>query len=570
MVSGTTRRSSNGRALRSGGVVDDQLVEIKFHGFGRWTGRVMGDLPTRPRLQQELRDLGSTSPQKTIVRISWGEAGGEHERDADCGWILHHDRNVLLSTLTAEFQPGRLTTGFQPDDRPRNSVTLVSGPPPGCRFLAPEIDVGDLEWLSGSHVDEERFEAAFKRLRDPSADDLDDRRLAAGLPRLALPLPLLYLVQLEHPENRYRPRFVSLGAAKIADQQLRCMQGPGKFEILISVLVDLIGIQRRHLTAVIDDGVGWRQVFRVAEALVLLISEHPDDGNPWEWAELIRTDPARSRSLLSCLLLAVGAIFSACHSATEIAALLSGGGLRARATAAGWARLEEFMLLLCEDVVLPDGLEDHVWHNVDIPGVPDAPSLNVEATWRDLLWLKHMRELPTGLRRVREDLGRGAHPRDWVLAESPEDPACSATIELMCAAVFHGQSHPDIGVAEMRALGAYFSERLTDLLRRGDRDPLAFAPEDDPFAMAPSESSEGSDWEADSDPWAAIHGWYGDALPESDGESSPPPKRARLSADAMARREALLDHEIAARALHTPPWTRNLRNRSVAMTKKRD
>ena len=42
------------------------------------------------------------------------------------------------------------------------------------------------------------------------------------------------------------------------------------------------------------------------------------------------------------------------------------------------------MFLLCEDVVLPDGFEDHVWHNVDIPGVTDAPSLNVDATWQDL------------------------------------------------------------------------------------------------------------------------------------------------------------------------------------------
>ena len=53
----------------------------------------------------------------------------------------------------------------------------------------------------------------------------------------------------------------------------------------------------------------------------------------------------------------------------------------------------------------------------------------------------------------------------------------------------------------------------------------------------------------------------------SDDEASPPPKRARRTADAMALHEALIDPEIAARALHTSPHSRNLRNRSVARRK---
>ena len=110
------------------------------------------------------------------------------------------------------------------------------------------------------------------------------------------------------------------------------------------------------------------------------------------------------------------------------------------------------------------------------------------------------------------------------------------------------------GMQGMRQVGAYYSERLVDLLRRGDRDPLAFALVAEPFAMEPSEPSEGSEWDSDSD------AGY-DAPPGSDDESSPPAKRARRTADAMARHEALMDHEIAVRALHTPPWTRNLRNR---------
>ena len=54
--------------------------------------------------------------RKTIVRVSWGEAGGEQActgRRAWLAWVLHHD--LLLSTLTAEFQrAGNLAT-------PRNS-----------------------------------------------------------------------------------------------------------------------------------------------------------------------------------------------------------------------------------------------------------------------------------------------------------------------------------------------------------------------------------------------------------------------------------------------------------------
>ena len=98
---------------------------------------------------------------------------------------------------------------------------------------------------------------------------------------------------------------------------------------------------------------------------------------------------------------------------------------------------------------------------------------------------------------------------------------------------------------------ADLERRGADLLRRGDRDPLAFAPGPDPDF-----------WPEGSDP-------DGDDYGELD-ESPPPPKRARRTADAMAQREALVDHEIAVRALHTSPWTRNLRNRSVARTKEQD
>ena len=59
------------RALRSAGVVDGQLVELKLHGLVRWTGLVIGNCAQRP-----------SDTRKTIVRVSWGEAGGEHEQEA--------------------------------------------------------------------------------------------------------------------------------------------------------------------------------------------------------------------------------------------------------------------------------------------------------------------------------------------------------------------------------------------------------------------------------------------------------------------------------------------------------
>ena len=91
-----------------------------------------------------------------------------------------------------------------------------------------------------------------------------------------LPLPLLYLVQLEHPCLAYRPRFASLGAVKIADELLRCARpGIGRFELLVAVLVDLLAVHELHLKSPLDDGVGWRQIFRILEALVLMIGGHP-------------------------------------------------------------------------------------------------------------------------------------------------------------------------------------------------------------------------------------------------------------------------------------------------------
>ena len=163
------------RALRSAGVVDGQLVELKLHGLVRWTGLVIGNCAQRP-----------SDTRKTIVRVSWGEAGGEHEQDADSGWILHHDRGLLLKTLT---------TTYQTDENrapPRSAVTLATGPPPGCRFLAPEVDFEDLEWLSGQRVCEARFDAALTALRDPLTQDAPTC-CSDG----ALPVQLLYLTQLE-------------------------------------------------------------------------------------------------------------------------------------------------------------------------------------------------------------------------------------------------------------------------------------------------------------------------------------------------------------------------------------
>ena len=550
------------RALRSAGVVEGQLVEIKFHGFVRWTGRVVG--PPEPSRGYMERSRGYA------IRVSWGEAGGEHERDADRGWILHHDREALLRTLTAECPcDGRRV-------RSRSTVTLVSGPPPGCRFLAPEIDFGQFNRLSASEIDWERFDGTFSRLGDPLMHDPDD----ASAP--SYPLPLLYLVQLELavliPDLSYRPRFVSLGAAKIADQLLRCIRpGMGRLDLLLAVLVDLIAIQHRHLTAALDDGVGWRQVFCVAEALVFLLGSHPA-GAAEDWSDLCCSRPTHSRSLFSCMVLAIGALFSVCHSAGEIAALLSGGGPReGRASTAGWDRLEEFMHLLCQDVLCPNGFEDHVWREIDIAGLGryEEVSLSVDTAWEDLCWLYHVRALPRGLRRARAAEPTAESLRSAMRATpSPrprqhqsvgvgpsvdgdgfsafegdtfEDPACTLRIELSCAALFHAQSHNPLGMDGMRTLGAYYSPRLLDLLSRGDRDPLAFEPVDDGFAMSPSDDE--SDAESDS---------------YSDQESSPAPKRARQTADAIARREALIDQEVAMRALHTSPRTRNLRNRSVA------
>jgi hypothetical protein len=534
---GADRTPRSRRALRSAGVVERQLVEIKFPGFVRWTGLVFGNA------------CGDT------VTVSWGEAGGEHERDADRGWVLRHDRELLLKkTLSGEFRPSpRLIT-------PRNKVTLVSGPPPGCCFTVPEMDFEHFDTLCQSHVDPWFFVATLKLLADP-----------ASLPQVStLPRPLLYLVQLEHPDLAYRPRVASLGAVKIAHEVQSCVR-PGfwPLELLLAVLVDLIGVQHRHLSAEVDGGVGWRQAFRVAEALVLLLSGH--SGEPYgaarNWNDIISTDPSRSRSLVSCVVLAIGALFSACHSAAEIAALLSGSGQReAQASEAGWDRLGEFMALLCQDTYFPHGFETHVWTHVDTPaGYWEEVSLAVEETWEDLRWLHHMRALPRGLRRARvadpvgEMLraamlaippqalrGYGGAAVNAVVSDGTRDPALTTKEELICAATFHSFSHFEHGPGEMRELGRHFSRKLTDLLRRGDRDPSAFELVNnyDDLALLPSDDDDDD--------------VYGDEL-----DSPPPPKRARMTADVMARHEALIDPEIAARALHTAPRTRNLRNRSV-------
>lgn len=247
------------RTLRSAGVADGQLVEVKFHGFGKWTGLVLGAVPEDDcRRYQGMR--------LDCVRVSWGPAGGEHERGADCGYVLHLFREGLCRRLKAT----------HPDlERPSHEVDLVSGPPTGCRFLAPssEIDEADFDRLCAFPVSHERFDATLARPLEPATDD----ELEPSVP--SYPLPLLYIAMLElaceDPEF-YRPRFVSLGGAMLSNHLANVsrlviethtpLRAP---QFMLAAIADALMIKRLHLKR--DGGVGFRQAFRMLEALVLLL-----------------------------------------------------------------------------------------------------------------------------------------------------------------------------------------------------------------------------------------------------------------------------------------------------------
>ena len=120
-----------------------------------------------------------------------------------------------------------------------------------------------------------------------------------------------------------------------------------------------------------------------------------------------------------------------------------------------------------------------MWRNIDVPlGHYEQVSLHVHETWADLSWLKHMRRLPQGLRRVRvaapegdefTALGlppearrnaellaaQGVHIGATWNGDTSSDPACATLLELTCAATFHAVSHLDYGMGEMREVGAY-------------------------------------------------------------------------------------------------------------------
>ena len=252
-------------------------------------------------------------------------------------------------------------------------------------------------------------------------------------------------------------------------------------------------------------------------------------------------------------------------------------------------------MLLCEDVWLPNGFEEHEWVDAET-GRPFT--LGVHEAWEDLLWLKHMHQLPTRLRRERGISPAAEAARAELLASdcgpsacfhatcfSFTDPVCDTLLNLVCAAKGHSEHVPH-GHRGMRALGVASASVMVASLRNGDRDPRLFEPvatdESDTehenaytrgvlgptrtFSFAGSDAWQRPFWvttNSGSDDEDENEAWERDFMSSDDEADPQPKKRVRRSADAEALREALIDPEIAARALHTSASVRNLRNRSV-------
>ena len=72
---------------------------------------------------------------------------------------------------------------------------------------------------------------------------------------------------------------------------------------------------------------------------------------------------SRNRKCTCTTLLAVHTLVSTCSSVKELARLMGGGarGGGGGGEAEQLARLDEFFLLLCEDVWLPPDFEEHQW-----------------------------------------------------------------------------------------------------------------------------------------------------------------------------------------------------------------
>lgn len=289
--------------------------------------------------------------------------------------------------------------------------------------------------------------------------------------------------------------------------------------------------------------------------------------------------------------LSVCTLFSACSSADEIARHLDVGGDRG-----GWDRLNEFLHLLVDDVIYPyeDGDEpsflQHGWLDTNSEtGQQQLVSLRLEQAWAALQWLRNERELPSYLARhsgidlpaeatrsrlLASDRSTSALVMDSIDTDSWEvlpggfwtfrDPVCNTIAELTCAATFHSDEHFP-SQAAFRDVGRWHGPFLLHLLAAGDRDPALFAPvpSRDPDNQLDDLSLDSPLQQYLSYMLATARTWGVPIGEEFAAEDEPPPKRVRSTADALAQREALIDPEVAARALHTPEGTHTLRNRSV-------
>ena len=155
------------------------------------------------------------------------------------------------------------------------------------------------------------------------------------------------------------------------------------------------------------------------------------------------------------------------------------------------------------------------------------------------------------------------------LAEYDQTPPCLHwLLDFGTTAIGLFYQHGPSGIMGARQMGELLSAKFQELLSAGDRDPRLFEPVSvRGAALHDSMLSESENSDDDDDAW-------GDSdddefeisfvLDEHEDDERERTRRRRLTSDALAQREALLDPEIAARALHTATGARILRNRSVA------
>jgi hypothetical protein len=190
---------------------------------------------------------------------------------------------------------------------PAGGYSVLSAPPPGCRWLTPaRPELSDLGW----ELDEERLEATMVRLNDPDIAAL----YAPG--QKSYPAGLVLLAHLEmHGGTEASRGYISRAAYAYNDAWVRkAASGKRPQEGEIRALEHAIGeVKRKHALWGKTTSGGyeyvaglWRDAFDGLWALLLMLSRHADGGLRGSWSHL--ENPERLEKMCASVALAAEAV----------------------------------------------------------------------------------------------------------------------------------------------------------------------------------------------------------------------------------------------------------------------